>query len=119
MAFKIRRDGDQHSHRSNQGPLMELRIRPRQIRRWLTIGIAAFAVAHLATLAIRDVLGRGSVMGFVPQFQMGLEANAPTWFSSILLLTCAALLTVITSMHRRQNDPYRRHWGGLAMVFAF
>jgi uncharacterized membrane protein YhaH (DUF805 family) len=98
---------------------MELRIRPRQLRRWLTIGIAAFVVAHLATLTIRDVFGLGYVMGFVPQFQMGLEGNAPTWFSSILLLTCAALLAVIALMHRRQNDRYQRHWLGLAIVFAF
>jgi hypothetical protein len=98
---------------------MELNIRPRALARWLTIGITAFAIAHLVTLTVRDVLGRGNVMGFVPQFQMGNEGNAPTWFSSLLLLLSAALLTVITLLHGRRNDPYRRHWAGLAIAFAF
>ncbi len=47
------------------------------------------------------------------------ESSLPTWYSSTLLFTCAALLAVIAYAQRFRHAPYARHWSGLAVLFLY
>lgn len=45
------------------------------------------------------------------------ESNLPTWFSTVLLLGCAAMLAVIASAARRGALTHPGHWIFLAFIF--
>lgn len=47
------------------------------------------------------------------------EQNLPTWFSSHLIMLCAAILALISFSDRGHGAEFRRHWRGLAFVFAY
>ncbi len=52
-------------------------------------------------------------------FQLDAEANVPSWYTSLLLLLCAATLGVIGQGKRVARAPHARHWGALALLFSF
>ncbi|MCS5619830.1 MAG: hypothetical protein NZ808_08210 [Myxococcota bacterium] len=47
------------------------------------------------------------------------EQNLPTWFSSHLILLSASILALISFSESGHGAEYRRHWRGLAFVFAY
>ena len=55
---------------------------------------------------------------YVRLFDLGGEANIPTWFSSSILLMSALLLAKIYRLKRAVDDEYARHWGVLAVIFT-
>jgi hypothetical protein len=55
---------------------------------------------------------------FFQEFSLDREANVPSWFSSALLLTAAALLALVALDALAQRAPWRRHWAGLSLVFV-
>lgn len=57
--------------------------------------------------------------GLVPLVNLGFEGNIPTWYSSSLLLACAALLAIIARARFSTTEAYRRHWAILAAIFLY
>jgi hypothetical protein len=55
---------------------------------------------------------------FFQEFSLDREANVPSWFSSALLLTAAALLALVALDALARKAPWRRHWAGLSLVFV-
>jgi len=55
---------------------------------------------------------------FFRTFSLDREANVPSWFSSALLLTAAALLAVVAVDALARKAPWARHWAGLSLVFV-
>jgi hypothetical protein len=55
---------------------------------------------------------------FFLMFSLDKEANAPSWFSSALLLTAAAALALVALDAFARRMPWRRHWAGLSLVFV-
>ena len=41
----------------------------------------------------------------------------PTWFSSIMLASCAVLLALIVLAKRATGDQWLRHWSALSAIF--
>jgi mannosyltransferase len=54
---------------------------------------------------------------FFRMFSLDKEANVPSWFSSTLLLTAAAVVALI-ALALARKAPWRRHWAGLSLVFV-
>lgn len=50
---------------------------------------------------------------------VGREKSIPTWYASITLFFCAVLLALITFHKRKEQGPFTRHWGFLAILFLF
>lgn len=63
-------------------------------------------------------LGYQRQLGMIPLFDVGNDANVPTWWSSLALLFCASLMVAIGAEHRRRGDAYI-FWWVLAGVFGF
>ncbi len=82
-----------------------------------------FSVILFLTSA--DILGQISkyfwnherLLGFVKLFDLDLEGNIPSWYSSVALLFCAFLLANITSV--KKDSPYSSHWKALSLVFIY
>lgn len=55
---------------------------------------------------------------FFQEFSLDKEANVPSWFSSALLLTAAALLALVALDALGRKARWGRHWAGLSVVFA-
>ena len=55
---------------------------------------------------------------FFQEFSLDKEANVPSWFSSALLLTAAAMLALVALDALGRKARWGRHWAGLSVVFA-
>lgn len=87
------------------------------VQRWVVLVVVTLVLAHTITQIGKHALGYPSIFGLVPLFDLDSEGNLPTWFASLLLLTCALLLAVIASAERTPTGRWAGHWRGLAGVF--
>ena len=83
------------------------------------------AVACLLVLASiggvfsSSVLGHDYLKGLVPLFDVNTEYNIPTFFSVLLSLFSALLLTVIALLNMKQRTPHVSKWAILSFGFIF
>lgn len=68
---------------------------------------------------MRFSLGHDSVFNLVPLFDLRIEKNFPTLYSTLTLGLAAAFNGAIALDKQRKRAPYRYHWWLLAIVFAF
>jgi len=87
---------------------------------WLLAAVFAGLVAcgTAAEIAL-NVGGLRSAFGLVPLFNLSYEGNLPTWYASLLLLACAALLFLIGQLAASGRLPYRWHWRCLGLIFLY
>lgn len=96
-----------------------VRVHTEKAVRSLGYVIVSLVLLCVIAQCLRFVGGHPMALGFVPQFAMGLESNVPTFFSTMLLLSAAALLGVITlAKHQREHSRVFQ-WGGLAAIFFY
>jgi hypothetical protein len=55
---------------------------------------------------------------FYSTFSLDREANVPSWFSSALLLSAAALLALVALDASARRGRWARHWAGLSLVYV-
>ncbi len=75
-------------------------------------------VIHLLGVVSTYAFGHGNVFGLVPFFNLDLEGNAPTWFSSVLAVVGAALFLLLW----RQvlvDGKRSRAWLFLSFIFVY
>jgi len=90
-------------------------VSARAVGRWL---VAAIAVASGLGLAIELVHTRSHhalVEALLPELSLSYEGNVPTWLAASLLLGGALAAAAIA----RTEPVWRRHWWGVAAVFAY
>lgn len=97
---------------------MEYRIRPRNLCLSLLAIAILLAVAHLGAMISRYILGDDFVYGLVDMFDLNLENNIPTVFSTLILMASAVLLTVI-ARHAATIKHNAGYWKWLAIIFMF
>ena len=91
----------------------------------LAPGKTAFVLGGLAFIQIIISLayhfgyhiGGYTDMPGMSKFHLDREANIPTYFSGLLLMSVAVLSTLIALQKSAQGDRYRRHWAMLAVIF--
>lgn len=90
------------------------------LSRGLFTAAAVLGALGLGVEAAYHRLRRESLRPLVAFFSLSFEHNLPTWYASSLLLACAvALGAVATRVGREPGAPFRRHWWGLAVIFAY
>lgn len=85
----------------------------------LAVCIIILLLFSLAGQIARFQFGRPFVFGLIDLFYVDLENNLPTWYQSVNFLFAAALLGAIGHTARREGRPFARHWGILALGFAY
>ena len=88
---------------------------PRSVSLFLIGCVAALTVFHLLAVFVWHGLGYDHAMGFVPLFYMDYESNAPTWFSSAILLVAGLVALAIGSRSRAG----RWHWMAMGFIAIF
>ena len=96
---------------------MEFRVDPRNIALSLLTVAIVLVVAHVAGAVSSHVFHHAQVFGLVDTFDMNVENNVPTFFSTFLFVAGAALLAVIASQSNAER--YTGYWNWLAIIFAF
>lgn len=102
-------------------PSLELTLRPRSVLMVTMAIVAALAAAH-AMFVIVLPASLGAERGFAGLrafFNMGAEANLPTWWSACLLLAAAAMLMLIAAHARSEGDRFAPHWFVLGCGFVY
>ena len=94
-------------------------IHPGRIFRVLTYIVLALTFVSTAVLSVGWITGHTYLMGLVPLFNVGKEANVPTWYSSFALLLCSALFYAIASAEKAAKTHHAFHWRALAVIFLF
>lgn len=99
------------------GKPIAVRIHPKQTAKLLTSLIIGLALANLVGQFVRHVLGHWSVFGLINLFDFDESNSLPNFFSTLLLLSCAVLLTFIALYRRQVGGGHAHHWAGLAVIF--
>lgn len=106
------------SDRSPWNPLVTLVLKPKVILTGLAFSVLCLSTAHFASQYVKYAQGLHYQWGFERQFNMVNEANVPTWFSSMILLMSAVLLTLAARCEWEHGGQDRRYWAGLAGIFS-
>lgn len=89
-----------------------------RVVRGLAFVAGGLVLLHLLGLVSKYALGHGNVFGLVPFFDLDLEANAPSWFSSALAFIGAALFLLL--WRQVPLDGKRsRVWLFLSFLFVY
>ena len=94
-------------------------VSPGGVLRLLLVIIAALLLGHVFVTVAEFGFGRDHVFGLRRLLDFNGEANAPAWFSSLLLLLGSALLAVVAHEGRATGNRFFAHWAVLALIFLF
>ncbi len=97
-----------------------VRIEGNKIFKYLITIIMVLCLLSLAGQAYRHTFGlHKALKGLIPLFNVDAEKNIPTFFSSMLLLSCSIVLFVIYQKKRDERDRFQRHWAWFSFIFLY
>ena len=94
-----------------------VRLSAARVVKFFAFSIAVLAVAHVVMQSVRYYVGLNEFYGLVRLFDLGVEANLPTFFSAFQMLVASLLLAVIGVARRQEGDSYAAQWLLLALIF--
>jgi hypothetical protein len=94
-----------------------LRLFPNQVALRLTFVVVCLCGASVLAQAVRVLSDSGPVQNATQIFKVDREMSIPTYFSALLLLASAGMLSVIAT--RNRGRPYAAHWRWLALIFFY
>ena len=97
---------------------MEIRINARWVALSLLIVAVLLAVAHIAGAFWVYDIDPVRFRNLVETFDLNNENNIPTFYSTFLLVACAALLAIIGS-GSKADTPDIAYWRWLCVIFLF
>lgn len=98
---------------------MNIELEPKKITKFFASLVICFTFLHVIGQSITYFLGReGITEPFIRLLNLDVERSIPTFFSSMMLLTCSFLLFIIASAKRKDGKGYI-YWLGLSVIFLF
>ena len=94
-----------------------IKLSPQSITWPLSLVALLLIVANCFSL-IAQAFGYHDVGGLVPLFDMDLEQNLPSFFSSFLAIVASALLLTNSIIRKKVSRPWKS-WAGLSAIFLF
>lgn len=94
-------------------------LRPASVLRVLSLITLLLIAAGLAVQVLQHLMGYESAYNFIPLFNLGLEKNIPTFFSTVILLISAVLLAFIALLKSQEQDRFALRWAILSFIFLF
>lgn len=99
-------------------PAETITIRPERALVGLLLIVGLLLAGHLSAQLYRGLSGDDFGLGLVPFLDVNEEHNAPTLFSSTILLIAAALFAIAATLHRRRGERWLA-WATLVALFVF
>lgn len=98
---------------------MHIKIDVKEIVKYLSIVAVVLITIHIVILGIYYYVGDPEKFDFVRIFDLDMERNVPTLFSSALMLIAAFLFYLLSKSPKEIKKGSRRYWLGLGFVFTF
>lgn len=93
-------------------------LSPKKVARFLTTTVIILTIASFAGNFAHHVLDI-TFRGLVFRLNVGEDSSLPTWYSSIALLLCSLLLSLIGWTASKKNQPYIVQWFILSLLFLY
>jgi hypothetical protein len=98
---------------------MKITLSTSGIIKFLSIVALILIFIHINILVIYFLVGDPEKFDFVRMFDLDMERNIPTLFSSAILLISALLFYLLSKVPNEQEKGNRLFWLGLSIVFTF
>lgn len=98
---------------------MHIKIEVKEIVKYLSLMAAVLIAIHIVILGIYYYVGDPDKFDFVRMFDLDMEQNIPTLFSSALMLIAAFLFYLLSKSPKEIKKGSRRYWLGLSFIFTF
>jgi hypothetical protein len=96
---------------------MDIILEPKRLTKFFSFFVACFTVLHVLGQCIVFFLGREGIFEpFVRLLNLDVDRSIPSFFSSMMLLTCSFFLFIIASAKRKDSKSYI-YWAGLSLIF--
>ena len=96
---------------------MKITLEPKKVAAFFLSVVLLLTLMHVAGRFSAHLFGHEYIFGLIPLFNLGIEGNIPALYSSIAILFCSILLSIITFSKRKSGDSYYFYWLGLAIIF--
>lgn len=101
----------------------EYMLNPRKFALFLGIfSLYLAAQSLIGEYILENILSSESdsiMISLIDLFSVNAEGTIPTWYSTLLLFLSAALLAFIATVKQKNQEPYKHHWTGLAIIFLY
>lgn len=87
--------------------------------RWLYRAAVVLVVLNIIAIYCKHFTDHPNAWGVIPQFELDMERNIPTYFSSFILLLSSVLLFAVAELKRKQQDKHVWHWRLLSGIFLY
>ena len=87
--------------------------------RWLYKAAVVLVVLNIIAIYCKHFTDHPNAWGIIPQFELDMERNIPTYFSSFILLLSSVLLFAVAELKRKQQDKHVWHWRLLSGIFLY
>ena len=98
---------------------MQIVLNRSKIIKFLSIFALILIFIHINILIIYFIVDDPDKFDFVRMFDLDMERNIPTLFSSAILLISAFLFYLLSKTPSEETKGARPYWIGLSFVFAF
>jgi len=98
---------------------MPITLNRTKIIRFLSLLALMLIVIHIIILGIYYYVGDPDKFGFIRMFDLDMERNIPTLFSSTLLMISGFLFYLLSKTPSEAEKGSRSYWLGLSFVFVF
>ena len=102
---------------------MDLVLKPGKTVRAMALIAICLILNHIGLRFMELYLGYDCASGlfrlYCRMFTVNAEGMIPTMYSTVALLFCSTLLTIIALSKKKTSANYFPHWLGLALIFLF
>jgi hypothetical protein len=98
---------------------MNIRIPRKKIITALWLTSVVLIVLSVSTQIYKSTVLNGTHNFLTVAFNLDREYNFPTFFMTLMLLTCSVLLVVIGESKRDIKGGFRWHWTVLGIIFLY
>ena len=98
---------------------MHIVLNRKKIVHFLIFIALVLIFIHCVILGIYYYIGNPDKFDFVRMFDLDMERNVPTLFSSLILAISSFLFYLLSRSPKEQKKGSRKYWLGLSFVFIF
>ena len=96
---------------------IKIAVSSRTVIRYLLAGVVFFTIVSTGIQICKYVFDYRDE--WMDLFNLDRELNFPTWYSALMLASCAILLKIIAIGKKQQGDRYTKDWQLLSVIFCW
>ena len=96
---------------------IKIAVSSRTVIRYLVAAVVFFTVVSTGIQICKYVFDYRDE--WMDLFNLDRELNFPTWFSALMLASCAIMLRIIAIGKKQQGDRYTKDWQLLSVIFCW